>query len=487
MSIHAQLSPEALAKLKAQKRNSTISSIIIALLTCAFLVAVLFYIALSPLFKNTEELVTYTARSEADEKVVKPEMNDEVEKKPSSPAASMAKVIAANTPSATAVPVPDQVLTEPSLDFGDGDDFGDGWGSGSGNGAGGGGAGFGIPASMQKRCSEKDRIERLIKEGGKEDYEAKVVKALRWLKTTQKEDGSWNAQGKPVAMTGLALLAYLGHCETPSSSEFGETVQNAIIYLIKNGQKNGGKLATTTADKQWCYEHAIATYALAEAYTLCKEFKIPIPNLKETVQAAGNFIIGSQHDSGGWDYAYDTSGKRGGDTSIACWHLQALKACKTTKIEFNGLDKSGRAGIKYLDGAKNGAGTIGYGSTGKNNKHGPTMTPGAALCNQQWGKGKQSFTRNAIKWISENNHFDYKVEANLYMDYYSSQAMINAGGSTWSDYNKKTMTNLADNQNADGSWPLPGGAGHGMSSTHYATCLATLMMEVYYRFLPSSE
>ena len=126
MSLHAKISPEAQAKLDAQKRNSTISSIIIALLICALLVAILFYIALSPLFKNTEEMVTYSSGSESEEKIVKPEMNNEVEKKPSSPSSSMAKVIAANIPSATAVPVPDQLVTELSLDFGDGDDFGDG-------------------------------------------------------------------------------------------------------------------------------------------------------------------------------------------------------------------------------------------------------------------------------------------------------------------------------------------------------------------------
>ncbi len=252
MSLHAQLSAEAQAKLDAQKRNSTISSIIIALLICALLVAILFYIALSPLFKNTEEMVTYSSGSESEEKIVKPEMNNDVEKNPASPSSSMAKVIAANTPSATAVPVPDQLVTEPSLDFGDGDDFGDGWGSGSGNGAGGGGTGFGIPASMKKRCSAKDRIERLIKEGGKEEYEDQVVNALRWLQKTQQDDGSWNAQAKPVAMTGLALLAYHGHYETPLSPEFGETVQNAIDYLIANGQKNGGGLATSNANRQWC-------------------------------------------------------------------------------------------------------------------------------------------------------------------------------------------------------------------------------------------
>jgi hypothetical protein len=482
MSLHAQLSPEAQAKLDAQKRNSTISSIIIALLVCALLVAILFYIALSPLFKNTEEMVTYSSGSESEEKIVKPEMNNEVEKKPSSPSSSMAKVIAASTPSATAVPVPDQIVNEPSLDFGDGDDFGAGWGSGSGNGAGGGGTGFGIPKSMKKRCSAKDRIERLVNEGGKEEYEEQVVSALRWLQTTQQDDGSWNAQGKPAAMTGLALLAYLGHCETPLSPEFGETVQGAILYLIANGKKNGGGLATSTANKQWCYEHPIATYALAEAYTLCKEFRITIPGLKEAVLAAGNLIIGNQNDNGGWAYAYQTSGGHT-DTSVVCWQLQALKACKTTKLEFNGLEKSAKEGIEYLEKCTAKNGTVGYSGPGGRT----TMTPGGSLCYQQWGKGKRSLTRKGIKWMSENNDFDYKVHGNLYMHYYASQAMINEGGSTWTKYNKKTMANLAENQLDDGSWPKPGKAGHGMSSVHYATCLATLMMETYYRFLPSSE
>lgn len=482
MSLHAQITPEVQAKLDAQKRNSTISAIIIALLFCALLVAILFYIALSPLFKNTEELVTYSSGTETEEKVVKPEMNNEVEKKPSSPSASMAKVIAANTPSATSVPVPDQVVTEPSLDFGDGDDFGDGWGSASGSGAGGGGSGFGIPASMKKRCSAKDRIERLTKEGGLEEYEDRVVNSLRWLKKTQQPDGSWNAQGRPVAMTGLALLAYLGHCETPASQEFGETVEKAIVYLIDNGKKNGGPLATSTAQFQWCYEHAIATYALAEAYTLCKEFNLPIPGLEETVKAAGSLIIGNQNDKGGWAYSYQTSGGHV-DSSITCWQLQALKACKTTKLEFKGLERSAKKGIKFLESCKNGKGTIGY-MPGSSTT---TMSAGAALCYQQWGKGNRSQTRNIIKWINDNNDFDFKEHGDLYVHYYASQAMINARGDAWNKYNKKTMVNLAENQSPDGSWAIPGGATHGMGSIHYATCLSTLMLEVYYRFLPSSE
>ncbi len=482
MSLHATITPETQAKLDEQKRNASISSFIIAILICSLIVAILFYIALQPIFKNPESIVTYTPTSKTIDDPTRPEFQNDVQKRPPSAASNASNVIFSNIPSAVAVTVTE--VTIPSLNFGDSSDFGAGGGIGDSDGS-DGNAGPNItfiPRDHSKRCSKKDRLERLVKEGGKEEYEDQVVAALRWLQKSQQEDGSWNAQSKPVAMTGLALLAYLGHCETPQSPEFGETVQNAIVYLIANGKKNGGGLATSTANRQWCYEHPIATYALAEAYTLCEAFQIAIPGLKETVVAAGNLIIGNQNINGGWAYAYETSGGHT-DSSVVCWQLQALKACKTTKLEFNGLEKSAKRGVEYLETCKHGKGMIGYKPGSKTT----SMTPGGALCFQQWGKGKRSLTRNAVKWVNDNNDFEYKTHGKLYMHYYASQAMINAGGAAWTKYNKKTMANLADNQNPDGSWSKPGGAGHGMSSEHYATCLATLMMEVYYRFLPSSE
>ena len=36
-------------------------------------------------------------------------------------------------------------------------------------------------------------------------------------------------------MTGISLLAYLAHCETPLSEEFGETVLKGISFLVDLG------------------------------------------------------------------------------------------------------------------------------------------------------------------------------------------------------------------------------------------------------------
>ena len=440
---------------------------------------------------DKDPIVSYNNASDDPPTPDRPEFTNEVTKKPSPPSSSSNKMLKALKTSPIVIVTPDIVLPDPSVGLGVGDGFG--------NGMGGDGKGFKgnpdsiMPRTFGKRCSRQDRIHRIKSQGGDEAYEDAVVKSLRFIQKTQNKDGSWT-KTKPVAMTGLSLLAYLGHCETPLSAEFGESVQDAIVYLINVGQKNEGNLATTTTDKHWIYEHAIATYALAEAYTLCKQDNIALPYLEETITRAASIIIANQHStSGGWDYAYDTTGTRGGDTSITCWHLQALKACKLTKLEIPGLKKCAARGINYLVSCENGKGTFGY--QGKRNlAFGPTMTPAAALCFQQWGRANRSSTKNAIKWSTENNQFDYKTMADLYQHYYTSQAMMNAGGKHWATYNGKTIPSLFEAQNQNGSWPAPAGniptaanyttAPH---AEHLRTCLATLMLEVYYRFLPSSE
>ncbi|MCP5536624.1 MAG: VWA domain-containing protein [Akkermansiaceae bacterium] len=139
MSLHAQLTPEAQARLNAQRRNSTISSIVIAMLSVV-LIGVLLMLFLLPVVDSfAPEIVSYQAPAEEEQKQEQREMTRQVQPKPSSPSSAMAKVIAANTVSNIAIPVPD-TNADLSVDLGNGDDFGDGWGDGDGWGSGGGGS-----------------------------------------------------------------------------------------------------------------------------------------------------------------------------------------------------------------------------------------------------------------------------------------------------------------------------------------------------------
>lgn len=483
MSLHANLSPEALERLHAQRRNSTISSVVIAVLVVVLIALILGIFLLPSLVKETPTIVTYESSLSENTELEEKKVNTSVDRKPSSPSSSMAKVITANTASPTAVPVPDVDVTTPSMNFGNGDDFGTGWGNGNGDGNGGGGFG-GVPASMKKRCSKQDRLDRLQSTGGTPQCEDAVVKSLDWLKANQSADGSWTGSNQ-TAMTGLALLAYLGHCETPLSERYGDTVLRAITYLVNVGMKTDGKLSTNPTGNHWPYEHGIATYALAEASTFCKQGKINIPNLFDVTQKSGQLIIQNQNQNGGWAYNYEISTGHT-DLSIVGWQIQALKACHHTGLKFEGMTQCISKGLNYVTSCQDASGAFGYTGPGSGARDGYfPLTGVGVLCLQMWDKGSTSTARKGAGYISDKTQFVYKDKsADLYCHYYQAQAMMNRGGNEWKKYNGQFRDELLKNQNPDGSWPTPGG-GTSMNP-HYQTCLATLMLEVYYRFLPGT-
>jgi hypothetical protein len=495
MSLHAQLSPEAQARLAAQKRTSTVTSLIIALLLMVLVGVILMIIAMASNVKAIPQIVSYNGTPESEDNLQQKKVQTQIERKPPAPSSSMSKVIAANTTSPTAIPVPEIDVPEPSTDFGDGNDFGDGWGSGDGAGAGGGFAN--IPTAMKKRCSKADRLQRLTSNGGIEKCEDAVVESLRWLKESQNKDGSW-CSNNTIGMTGLALLSYLGHCETAQSEEFGETVLAAMTFLIDKAMKNNGKLGSDFKNNHWCYEHAIAVYALAEGYTLCvKSFGENINQLEDAVMASGQFMINSQHTGGGWDYAYSEDSARGGDISIVGWHLQALKACKFTGLDFKNITQCYKKGLDYVESCQMASGAIGY-SGPQLHGDGTTLAAVGALCFQIWKTSATKVARKAVRFMDKEMKFDWNTaDSDIYGHYYAVQCMINNGGPEWERYNKLFRDQVLDNQNKDGSYkPIGGGAkinavaasfaGGSPFATHYRTCLATLMLESYYRFLPAT-
>lgn len=142
MSIHAELAPEAKARLAAQRRNSTITSAIIAFLVIVVVGMVLGLFLLPNMLKESPTIVTYQSNEIREEKPNQEKLRITIQRKPTPPSSAMAKVIAATTVSNVSIPVPDMVVDVQSVDFGDGDDFGGGWGDGLEFGKGGGGASF---------------------------------------------------------------------------------------------------------------------------------------------------------------------------------------------------------------------------------------------------------------------------------------------------------------------------------------------------------
>ena len=493
MSLHANLTPEARQRLLAQRRTSTLGSVIIALLATFLLGIILLIIGIVTSPNQVDQIITYKAPPAVEKPLTRPTVPLEITRMPTSPSRMASQVIIANLPSAVAIPTSEIQFPEPTADIGNDGNFGEVFYGG------GTGQGFmnNIPTVMKKRCSKSDRLQRLKESGGPEECEAAVVESLRWLQKTQNRDGSWTGQ-QQVGMTGLALLAYLGHCETAGSEEFGETVLNAILYLVDLSMKNNGRLASDFKEDHWCYEHAIGTYALAEAYTLTGTFDENIPRLEDAVQASGQFLINSQHLSGGWDYGYSEDGARGGDLSIVGWHLQALKACKLTGLDFKNLRSCAKKGLAYVESCQLPSGAMGYtGPVLDGGRDGSSLAAVGALSTQIWSASSRVSTK-ACRWIDQEMKFSWDTpDSDLYGHYYATQAMINHGGEAWTRYNSLFSKQVLTNQADDGSFnpvsnggPVnaPGGAfaGNSAFAKHYRTCLATLMLEVYYRFLPAT-
>ena len=478
MPIHATPTDESLSRIASQKRATTITSIVIALLLVTFVGLILFVISMAIDSKSIPPQVTHISPAEPNQNLTIKKINVEVSRRPTPPGGGApSKVIAPNITSPVTIPISFQPSDNTSFGLDEGLGIGQGTGFDQGNQF------NNIKVTPGKRCNTADRLQRLASTGGTKACDDAVIKALRFLQKNQNKDGSWHNKSK-VGITGLALLAYLGHCETPLSEEFGDTVFRATVFLVDNGMKNKGRLFHD-AKGLWCYEHAIATYALCESYSFSKAFAYQIPGLEDVTTQAVQWIINTPNEIGGWNYTYDEKPRY--DTSINAWHMQALKAAMITGLEFKNMRRTTRDALDSIIATQQSHGGFGYnknGPTGASNGH-FTLTGAGTLCVQQHKGTTHRSAKKGVRYLAQNSQFNFAENANLYEHYYTSQALINHGGEEWETYNTQVREQLLSNQAKDGSWPDPAGNKHAPSRI-YNTCLATLMLEVYYRYLPGT-
>lgn len=341
--------------------------------------------------------------------------------------------------------------------------------------------------------------------GGSALTETAVLKALRWLKANQLPEGSW--PGVKAPYTGLALLAFLAHGETPASPEFGETVGKAIRWLMTQQNSKG----SFSADS---YGHAICTYALAEAFAMTK-----IMAIRAATERGVNVIIEGQQKEGGWFYRYEKGTKW--DLSVMGWQIQALKAAKMGGMDTPQIEESLNQAARAVQSTyHNGRNSFCYqGTPGVAESGGPmwSMNGIGTLCLQYLGKGKSKEARGGLKaieeldlvwgtvdtsgravpdadnWIGKNKKpagEDWAKLVRVYAYYYITQAKFQGGGSAWKKWNDQFTRTLLMNQAPEGYWEggdfgSTYGGSLGLPDKVYTTCFCCLMLEVYYRYLPT--
>lgn len=350
-----------------------------------------------------------------------------------------------------------------------------------------------VPAPYRWRVAP-DRLELARRFGASEETEKAVQRALEWLAANQDPDGRWNPrrhgagheryesgrdrQGAgsraDTGITGLALLAFSAAGNTHRQGQYVATVEKGLKYLLGT-QAADGNLAGPAATYEFMYCHGIATLAVGEIYGLSGD-----PRLRRPVAAAVAYTVASQDPwGGGWRYRPQEPG----DTSQLGWQLMALKSAELAGIPVPQSTWDGAA--RYLEGvsAGNHGGLATYRPGERVTR---TMTAEALVCRLLLGLAPtHPAAREAGDFLL--GELPGEGAANRYYWYYATMAMYQLQGSHWDLWNRALQKTLLATQRRDGSlagsWD-PTTRWDGYGGRVYATALAAMCLEAYYRFFP---
>jgi hypothetical protein len=317
---------------------------------------------------------------------------------------------------------------------------------------------------------------------GNSETEKAVLAALRWLKNNQEADGSWKCGKNPPAGAALAILAFLGHGETPDSAEFGQTVSKGLEYLAQHVNRDGLVTGLSQDSIGYDYSQGSVVLALSEGYALTQSPLLREPlvrALQEIIQAQAAPKTNPLH-VGGWRYRPHSDES---DVSVTGWMILALESAKAAGLDVppEVLDKAGKYLWNMYDTKDPG---FGY----QTPERYPSMTAVGVLCQQFLGNGNDRRIKGALDYLREQKADWRKTEGDyvLYGWYYITQAMFQAGGPYWQYWNREIRDTMMKNQQDDGRWlPPPNSAVETRelaATPAYSTALGALILETYYRY-----
>ena len=354
---------------------------------------------------------------------------------------------------------------------------------------------------------------------------------MAWLARAQSPDGRWDGSAydagrgpndqtladvdgdrsklrtgrrADTGLTGLATLSFLGAGYTRAAGRYAPVVDRAVRFLLDQ-QAEDGDLGGDANYFARMYCHGIAAYALAEALAL--EGDRPDPALKRAVERAVAFTAAQQYPDGGWRYSQRAPY---GDVSMFGWQCLALKSAANAGVAMPGRSRAkmieflrsrsetdpreGEVNLKpdgglaryilYLDEFDRPAEI-------QTHEVDPTMTAEALFCKQMLGLYRDNpASVEAVAYLK--NYPPELREWNLYYWYYATLALFQHGGPAWEAWNGRLRELLVAEQIARGpdagSWPVRGNRNNytEFGGRVYSTALATLCLEVYYRFTPAA-
>jgi hypothetical protein len=359
----------------------------------------------------------------------------------------------------------------------------------------------GIPLAYAKRFANRETT--VAGDGGNPATERAVRAALAWLAASQSKDGHWDPKRfgagqeryvlgenrggagarADTGITALAVLAFLGAGHSHQSGPYADNVARALDYLRREQGVNGN-LGGDAELFAHMYCHSMATFAVSEACAMTRD-----PKLRPMVEQAVAYSLAAQHPTdGGWRYRTGDTG----DTSQLGWQLMALHSAELAGVAVP-RETWARVG-GFLANVERGAhgGLAAYRPEGAPSR---AMTAEALFCRQLLtrrpdGGLPPAALDEARRALLEEPPGGLMV--NFYYWYYGTIALHRAKGHSvasdeaWATWNEALAGTLVGSQAGDGSWNATCIWG-GYGGKVYATALATMCLEVYYRYTPETE
>jgi hypothetical protein len=365
--------------------------------------------------------------------------------------------------------------------------------------------------------TRKDKAKWIAQFGGSAETEGCVQDGLNWLVRHQADDGSWSSaclgdkasnplskceresactipgQHFIMAQTGLALLALQASGNYESNDEkYSSQVRRGLDWLVEHQGPEGDLVAMPKRQSKnyphtYMYEHAMATFALAEACAVRKaQGKEDAPRLKTAAVKAIEFIERFQHNDGGWRYSIDKQERS--DCSVSGWAMLALKSAREAELPVS--QETLNQTRYFFKSCETSDGRTSYQSG-----EGPgsdAITAVGMLTHELLLKDPEAplVKTSAAHLADQAKAYGDRVRsgaAEFYTLYNATLAMYQAGGDNWSRWNDAVRDAVVANQKKGqscerGSWDPRGTYAGDQGGRIYSTALATLMLEVYYRF-----
>jgi hypothetical protein len=346
---------------------------------------------------------------------------------------------------------------------------------------------------LREARDEKTRKVHVERLGGSAESEAAVSLALEWLARHQSPDGRWDVDGfdaacggcrSPgthercdVAITGLAVLSFLGQNHTPGGGgPHARTVAAALGWLLSQQAPNGSLAGEDTEFA--AYSHSIGLVALGEAYQMTRDARF-----LEPLRRGAELLVRAQHPrTGGW--RYQLSPPIHGDTSVSGWAVMALSSASAAVRIPDGVFHRARHWFDVEVGGGRQGGIYGY---SRIDEPRVAMVAEGLFARQILGsKRGDGNVEEAARYIHTETRSGQHLD-NLYLLYYGSMALYQHQGWIWESWNAQVRDFLVRRQHRKGplagSWD-PVGPWSEAGGRVLSTAFAALTLEVYYRYLP---